>query len=384
MQEIYLDNSATTKPLDTVIEVMMEYYKNKYGNPSSMHKMGIQAEKGIKTARREIATFLRVDEGEIVFTSGGTESNNIAIQGTINRNKKRGNHIVTTTIEHPSVLNVFKNLETQGYKVTYLKVDHEGKIDLEELRSVVKAETILVSIMMVNNEIGTIQPIEEISKIIKENNNQCIFHVDGVQAFGKVLCYPKRMGIDLFTMSSHKVHGPKGVGALYKRKDLLMNPIMLGGGQEIGMRSGTENVPGIVGMGKAVEHLNRNFLKDANFLCQLRESAKNKILREAEGVSINGSIDEFAPHILSISLENIRGEVLLHSLEQDNIYVSTGSACSSKKKGSHVLKNIGLSDSLIDGTLRISFSVLNTEEEVDFLVQSLKKHVSLLRKIIGR
>ncbi len=386
MREIYLDNSATTKPLNNVVKIMMEYYQHKYGNPSSMHKMGIEAEKGIKFARKEIAKFLKVEEEEIIFTSGGTESNNMAIQGVVNRNKKRGNHIITTTIEHPSVLNIFKDLEKRGFEVSYLSVDKKGRINLEEIKSLVRKDTILVSVMMVNNEIGTIQPIKKIGKIIKENNSQCVFHVDGVQAFGKVPCYPKNMNIDLFTISSHKIHGPKGVGALYKRRDLLIDPIILGGGQEVGIRSGTENVPGIVGMGKAVENLNKNFEKNIKFLRLLRQRAKEKISEKIKNVSINGptNLEEIAPHILSVSFENIKGEVLLHSLEQDGIYVSTGSACSSKKKGSHVLKGIGLPDTFIDGTLRISFSILNKEEEVDILVESLKKYVDLLRKIIRR
>ncbi|RBP46631.1 cysteine desulfurase family protein [Garciella nitratireducens] len=386
MREIYLDNSATTKPLNEVVKAMMEYYEVKYGNPSSMHRMGVEAERGLKFARKEIAKFLKAEEKEIIFTSGGTESNNMAILGTVNHNTKKGNHIITTTIEHPSVLNVFKNLEKKGFEVSYLSVNHQGKINLEELQSLIRKDTILISIMMVNNEIGTIQPIKEIGKIIKEKNNECIFHVDGVQAFGKIYCYPKSMNIDLFTMSGHKIHGPKGIGALYKRKDLQIDPIFLGGGQESTLRSGTENVPGIVGMGKAVEKLNQNFEEKIKFLRNLREKAKEKILREIENVSINGPtyLEETAPHILSISFENIKGEVLLHSLEQEGIYVSTGSACSSKEKGSHVLKNIGLSDKFIDGTLRISFSILNTEEEIDFLVEELKRYVKLLRKIIRR
>jgi cysteine desulfurase len=387
MGEIYLDNSATTKPFDSVIEVMMDYYKYNYGNPSSMHKMGIEAEKGIKKARREIANFLKVEETEIIFTSGGTEGNNVAIKGLLNRNKRKGNHVITTTIEHPSVSNIFKKLEKSGYEVSYLSVNSEGKISLEELKNTIRKDTILVSIMMVNNEIGTIQPIRDISNIIKLYNSDCFFHVDGVQAFGKIHCCPKELGIDLFTISSHKIHGPKGLGALYIDKDVLIEPLLLGGGQEVGIRSGTENVPAIVGMGKAVEIINKQFIDDIKYLYKLREKTKEQILDNIKGVYINGPDNqaETAPHILSVSFENIKGEVLLHYLEQDDIYVSTGSACSSKKKGqSHVLKSIGISKSLIEGTMRISFSIFNTEEEINLFIKALEKRVNLLRKIIRR
>lgn len=386
MKEIYLDNSATTKPLESVIEVMMDYHKNYYGNPSSMHKIGIEAEKGIKEARRIIANFLKVEETEIIFTSGGTEANNIAIKGILSRNKRKGKHIITTTIEHPSVLNVLNDLENKGYEVSYLNVNNEGKIDLDELKAIIREDTILVSIMMVNNEVGSVQPIKSIGKIVSKYDN-CFFHVDGVQAFGKIHCYPKEFGIDLFSISSHKIHGPKGVGVLYMCKNILVEPLLLGGGQEYGMRSGTENVPAIVGLGKAVEYIDKQLEKEMKLLCKLRDKAKQEILKTIKNVSINGpdNPEEIAPHILSVSFDHIKGEVLLHSLEQDSIYVSTGSACSSKKSvQSYVLKNMGISDSLIEGTLRISFSIFNTEEEIDLLVKALNKHINLLRKIIRR
>ena len=386
LNEIYLDNSATTKPYNDVIEIMLNYYKYDYGNPSSMHRMGINAEKGIKYARKEISNFLRVDESEILFTSGGTEGNNIAIIGAVNRNKRRGNHIITTMIEHPSVLNVFKHLENCGYEVTYLKVNKSGKISLEDLKSSIRQDTVLVSIMMVNNEVGTIQPIKDISKIVSQYRN-CIFHVDGVQAFGKINCFPKQLGIDLFTISSHKIHGPKGIGALYINKDIIIEPVIFGGGQEGGLRSGTENVPAIVGLGKAVEIINKNFSENSKSLHSLRNKMIKKILDNIDKVDVNGpeNIEEVAPHIISLTFANIKGEVLLHSLEQDNIYLSTGSACSSKRSGqSHVLKSMGFSNPMIDGTMRISLSILNTEEEIDTFVVSLKNHVNMLRKIIRR
>lgn len=386
MQEIYLDNSATTKPLESVIEVMMDYYRHYYGNPSSMHKMGIEAEKGIKEARRVIANFLKVEETEVVFTSGGTEANNIAIKGILNRNKKKGKHIITTKIEHPSVLNVLNSLEYKEYEVSYLNVNNEGEISLDELKAIIREDTILVSIMMVNNEVGTVQPIRSIGEIISKYDN-CFFHVDGVQAFGKVHCYPKELGIDLLSVSSHKAHGPKGVGVLYMRKNILIEPLLLGGGQEYGMRSGTENVPAIIGMGKAVEYIDKQLEKKMKLLYKLREKGEKEILKTIKDVYINGphNPEKTAPHILSVSFDNIKGEVLLHSLEQDNIYISTGSACSSKKNvQSYVLKNMGISDSLIEGTMRISFSIFNTEEEIDSLVESLNKHINLLREIRRR
>ncbi|MCR1897792.1 cysteine desulfurase [Irregularibacter muris] len=387
MQEIYLDNSATTRPLDDVIEIMVEYYKNEYGNPSSLHKKGIEAERGIKYARKEIADFLKVGENEIVFTSGGTEGNNIAIRGTVIRNKRRGKHIITSTIEHPSVLNVFKALEKEGFEVSYLPVNHQGQINLEELKGTLRKDTIFVSMMMVNNEIGTIQPIKKIGRIIKEHNPQCIFHVDGVQAFSKVPCYPKEWAIDLLTISSHKIHGPKGVGALFINKNILLSPLTIGGGQESGLRSGTENVPGIVGLGKAVESLKDQFNEKRSYLYDLREKTKYRIIHEIPQAVINGpdSPEEVAPHILSVSFKDIKGEVLLHSLEQLGIYVSTGSACSSKDKGqSHVLKNIGLSKDLLMGTIRISFSSYNTIEEMETFIKILKENIVTLRRIIGR
>lgn len=386
MQELYLDNSATTRVYDDVIGIMMDYHRNKYGNPSSLHRMGIEAEKGVKNARDILAKFLNVEEKEIIFTSGGTEGNNMAIMGVINRHRRKGKHIITSKIEHPSVLNVFKELEKADFEVNYLDVDDKGLIDLEQLEACIKNDTILVSIMMVNNEIGTIQPIQQIGKVIKKRNKDCIFHVDGVQALGKIHCNPKEMGIDLLTMSSHKLHGPKGVGALYIDNRIPIHPIIFGGEQETGLRSGTENVPGIVGFGKAIEIIGDHFEENMTYLYQLRETTRRRILEEIDHFRINGSDNdqEIAPHILSVSFKWIKGEVLLHFLEQDGIYVSTGSACSSKRKGSHVLSNVGLDDGYIDGTIRISFSVFNRENEIDYLLTSLKNHVERLRKIMRR
>lgn len=387
VKEIYLDNSATTKPSSEVLEGMIQYYKQYYGNPSSLHKKGIEAEKGIKHTREIITNFLGMNDGKFVFTSGGTEANNLAIKGFVHRNKVKGNHIITTSIEHSSVLNVFKDLEDQDFRVTYLNADNKGRISLEELRNEICEDTILVSIMMVNNEIGTIQPIKEISSIMKEKGNKCKLHVDGVQAFGKIPCNMEELDVDFFTISAHKFHGPKGVGGLFIKKKTLIYPQIIGGGQENDLRSGTENVPGIVGMGVAIEGVKDNLKNNMNYLYDLREKILKGILDEIPHVKINGPKNklEIAPHILNISFEGIRGEVLLHSLEQDSIYVSTGSACSSKDRDkSHVLKNIGLSKNLIEGTIRISLSTYNTEDEVKVFINKLKKHVKNLRNIFGR
>lgn len=387
MEEIYLDNCATTKPFDEVIEIMLKYYKEEFGNPSSLHRKGINAENGIKYARGQIASMLSVEKNEIYFTSGGTESNNLAIKGVVERNNRFGKHIITSTIEHPSVLQVFKELENKGYNVSYLEVDKNGIINLNKLKELMTKETIMVSIMKVNNEIGTIQPIEDISNIIKNINPKCILHVDGVQAFGKIPCSPKVEGIDLFTISAHKIHGPKGIGAIYINKAIKIFPQVKGGGQERDLRSGTENVPGIVGFGKAVEITKSNFDKLILNLRKSRNLVKNKISTSIADCIINGPKEDYktSPHILSVSFKDIKGEVLLHSLENSGIYISTGSACSSNKKNSnYVLKNISLDNKYITGTIRISFSDFNTEEQLNYFTDNLYNNVKMLRKIIGR
>ncbi|MTI71756.1 MAG: cysteine desulfurase [Firmicutes bacterium] len=384
--EVYLDNSATTKPRDKVIEEINRILTKDYGNPSSLHRKGLEAEKNIKSARKNISNYLRVREDEIFFTSGGTESNNLAIQGLINKNSKNGNHIITTKIEHPSVLNIFKHYENKGFDVTYLNVDRYGFIDLKELENAISDDTIFISIMLVNNELGTIQPIKEISNLIKTRKRDIKIHVDGIQAFGKIEFNINNLDIDTFSFSSHKIHGPKGVGGLYARKDVKLAPIFYGGNQERGIRSGTENVAGIVGLGKAVDIINHNFELENLKLKKLKNYFIEKIKLSINNIKINSKMDNsFAPHILNISFKGVKGEVLLHYLENDNIYVSTGSACSSNNKGkSHVLKTIGLKDNLIDGTVRFSFAYTNTEEEIDYVITKLKKSVEEIRKITMR
>ncbi|WP_077366889.1 cysteine desulfurase family protein [Anaerosalibacter sp. Marseille-P3206] len=383
---VYLDNSATTRPRDEVIEEMNYMLKICYGNPSSLHHLGFQAEKKVEEARKRIANFLKVRNDEIYFTSGGTESNNIAIQGLINKYSRQGNHIITTKIEHSSVLNIMKHYEEEGFKITYLDVDEEGVIDLNQFEECLDDSTILVSIMLVNNEIGTIEPVTQVREIMNKKNSKALLHIDGIQAFGKIPLDLARWNVDTFSFSGHKIYGPKGIGGLYVKKNILLNPIIFGGNQEEGLRSGTENVPGIVGMGKAVEIIDSNFKSESKSVFQLKKYFVERIKEEISNIRVNSLIDDkFSPYIVNISFLNVRGEVLLHYLENKEIYVSTASACSSHGKGkSHVLQAIGRNDNEIEGTLRFSFSYSNTKEEIDYVVEELKKSIDEIRKITMR
>ena len=381
--EIYLDNSATTKPYQEVVDKMVLALTTQYGNPSSIHKKGIEVEREIKEIRRNIARSLGAKENEIYFTSGGTECNNTIIRSVARLNKKTKNHIISTVIEHPSVLDTLKDLESEGFEVTYLPVDKDGKISIEDLKNAIKKETILVSIMHVNNEIGTIQPIEEIGKYLKSLDEKIYLHVDAVQSYAKIKFRPSRYNIDFMTVSGHKFHGPKGIGFMYIKENSKLKPIITGGGQESSVRSGTENVPGIYGLGKAVEIMNKDLDSKIEKIENLKNLLKEKILKNIDGVKINSPEDGVC-HILNVSFENIRGEVLLHFLEQKNIYVSTGSACSSKKKGSHVLNAIKLTPDEIEGAIRFSLSDFNTEEEILETVKVLKDSINDLRMIIKR
>lgn len=386
IMEIYLDNSSTTKPRDEVIEEMTFMLKTCYGNPSSLHRMGFDAEKKVKWARNIIADFLKIRSEELFFTSGGTESNNLAIQGIINKNLRCGNHIITSNIEHPSVLNIFKNYENRGLRVTYLDVDKDGIIDLDELEESIDDETILIALMLVNNEIGSIEPVEKVKKILTRKRSKAFFHVDGIQAFGKIPLHLKEWGIDSFSFSGHKIHGPKGIGGLYLNKDVILNPLIFGGGQERGIRSGTENVPGIVGMGKAVEILNNEFFETREKVMELKKYFIGRLKNEISDIKINSGVDErFSPFILNVSFMGIRGEVLLHYLEEKGIYISTGSACSShSKEKSHVLKSIGLKDREVEGTVRFSFSAMNTKKDLDYTLDVLKDSLEEIRRITKR
>ena len=338
VMEIYLDNAATTKPRKEVVDAMLRALEREYGNPSSLHKKGMEVERQIKKARRTVAKALGVAEQEIIFTSGGTEANNLAIRGMIDAYKRIGDHIITSAIEHKSILGIFNLLEKQGFKVTYLDVDKKGFICTEQLKDAINDDTVLVSLMHVNNEIGSIQPIAEAGKIIKNINDRTLFHVDGIQSFGKIRFNLKDMEMDSFSISGHKIHGPKGIGALYIKKGIRISPLLIGGSQEMDIRSGTENVPGIYGLGEAVrltiEEQDRNMI----YLNELRDYTIDAFKNKIDGIHIiSENSDRFAPHIVNISFPGVRSEIMLHSLEQDGIYVSSGSACSSKKKEySHV------------------------------------------------
>lgn len=374
-KEIYLDNSATTRPFDEVIEYIGEISKNIYGNPSSLHTKGIEAEKLVRKARESIAGTLGVDSKEIYFTSGGTESNNLAIRGFLEANPRKGNHIITTTIEHPSVLEVFKYLAAKGYNVDYIDVDAKGVINLEQLRAKISKETALISMIYVNNEIGAVQPMEEIVRIKNSINRDTAIHLDAVQAYGKLPITPQKMGVDMMSVSSHKIHGPKGVGALYVGKPVKIKPIVFGGGQETLLRSGTENVPGICGFGLAAETIFKNLTQNHEKVAGLRQLFIKKLEEEMEDYRVLSS-EESLPYIVNISFANLKSEVLLHHLEEKNIFVSTGSACSSRKNiHSHVLRAIGLEGKYIDGAIRFSFSAWNTENDIEKTVEVLKEIV---------
>ena len=377
--EIYFDNSATTKPYDEVAAAVFDTMKNNYGNPSSLHKLGIEAERAVKQAKERVAAALKVSPNEIFFTSGGTESDNIAILGVAKAS--RGRHIISTPLEHPAVLNTLSELESRGYHVDYAPVGKDGKVILSEFKKLIRPDTILVTAMLVNNEIGTIEPVAEMSRILKSKNPRAVFHVDAVQGFGKIPMTADILGADLISLSSHKIHGPKGMGALYIRKGTRLRPIMFGGGQQQGIRSGTENVPGIVGFGLAakiaVTDLNEKTAKMEKLKTRLRNEIKNSI----DNIMIN-TPENNAPHILNVSFGGVKAEVVLHSLEMQDIYVSSGSACSShKKEPSYVLTEIGVPRQMIDGSIRFSLSEFNTEEDVDTTVEVLKKIIPRLRKL---
>lgn len=379
--EAYFDNSATTRCTQAAVDVMQKALLEDYGNPSSLHMKGVTAENYIKTATAQIAKILKVSEKEILFTSGGTESNNLALIGTAIANQRAGRHIITTAIEHASVYNPLIFLEEQGYEVTYLPVDHEGRISLDELEAAVREDTILVSMMHVNNEIGTIEPVEEAAARVHAKNPRTLFHVDAIQSFGKLRIYPKRMGIDLLSVSGHKIHGPKGVGFLYVKDKTKICPIIHGGGQQRDMRSGTENVPGIAGIGVAAAQIYENFDEKIDALYELREYLVAG-MQAFDGVTINGASGRAAaPHIVSVSFAGIRAEVLLHALEDRQIYVSTGSACSSNHPAiSGTLKAIGVKPELLDATVRFSLSVDSTKEEADYVLAQLAELLPQLRR----
>lgn len=390
--QVYLDNSATTRPYDEVIDLMAENMRSNFGNPSSLHSLGFSAEKSLKKARMQLAGLMKVDEHDVYFNSCGSEANNTAIFGAVNARKKEGNKIITSKIEHPCVLEPMKSLERQGYNVVYLDVDEKGLISLSQLENELDENTILISIMAANNEIGTVQPIAEIGRLKtefnKKRNKRLFFHTDAVQALAK-LEIPVN-DVDLMTVSAHKIHAPKGVGALYIKEGISVQPFILGGGQEKGFRSGTENMPGIVGFGKAAEIASVNMKSRVANMLELRSFLIEGIKSNIKDIKINGADEsnfDFVagsclPSILNISFLGTRAEVLLHTLEQSEIYVSTGSACSShKKQKSHVLTAIGAKDKGIESAIRFSLSEFNTQEQIEFVVEKLTQAVAKMRKL---
>ena len=383
--EAYLDNSATTRCSEGAAAIVMKVMREDFGNPSSMHTKGVEAEHYIREAKDFFARNLKVDEKEIYFTSGGTESNNLALIGSAMANKRSGNHLITTSVEHASVDNPMKYLEEQGFEVTYLPVDQDGIVSLEALKEALRPETILVSVMYVNNEVGAVQPVDEIAKLVKDYDSKIIFHVDAIQAYGKYRIWPKKEGIDLLSVSGHKIHGPKGTGILYVNSKLKIHPMILGGGQQKGMRSGTENVPGIAGLAEAAKECYENLDEKIDRLYALKERFVKQI-EELDDVTVNGRTGrDSAPHIVSVSFRDVRSEVLLHALEEKGIYVSAGSACSSNKPAvSHTLKSMGVEKDLLGSTIRFSFCFETTEEETDYCVRELRELLPMLRRYVRR
>lgn len=378
--DIYLDNSATTKPYKEVIEEIARAMEEYYGNPSSLHKIGLASEKKLTETREFLAKTINTSKEEIYFTSGGSESNNLIIKGLV----KPGHHVITTVFEHHSVLMTYNELEREGVKVTYLNVDKNGQISLEELKNAICKDTVLVSIMHVNNEMGAIQDLEAIGRIIKENSSRAKFHVDAVQSYGKLDIDVKKMNIDLLTASSHKIHGPKGIGFSYIKKGIILRSLIIGGSQEGGFRGGTQNVPAIIGLKKAAEITFNNKEENNNHVEELKKYMVDR-LGEIDNIRINSPIgEEFSPYILNVSFNGIRAEVLLHLLEDNNIYVATGSACTSRTsavKGSYVIKSLGLRKEEIESAIRFSFSKFNTKEEIDRVIEVLKSSLKFLRRV---
>jgi cysteine desulfurase len=390
--EVYLDNSATTKVTEGVRDKLSKVMYEDFGNPSSMHRLGVKAEQHMKEATAIIASSLKVEPKEIIFTSGGTEANNLALIGTAMANKRRGNHIITTRIEHPSVHQTLVYLEENGFEVSFAPVDASGKLLKEKLFELIKENTLMVSIMYVNNEIGAVQDVAMLASELKNRKKDLMIHVDAVQAFGKYRIYPKREGIDLLTFSGHKIHGPKGIGVLYVSDKIKIHPTVFGGGHQKGIRSGTENVPGIAGIGQAVAELYQDFDGKISRLYRLKQRFLQEVSK-LEGVTVNGmpmectdafemeQLTKTAPHIMNVSFSGVRSEVFLHALEDKGIYVSSGSACSSHHPTpSATLTAIGLPKILMDSTLRFSMSEMTTEEEIEYTLEQIKQLLPTLRR----
>lgn len=384
MGVIYLDNAATTPVLPQVAEAMTELLLREFGNPSSLHRLGLDAEKRVEKARTAISQALSCQVEEVYFTSGGTEGNNLLLKGAVQARKRQGRHVLTTPVEHPAVLDTLQALhQTGSIELELIPVDQDGIVILSELEKRLRNDTILVSVMMVNNETGSIQPIEDIARILKNRKSPCLFHVDAIQGAGKLPTDVSKMQVDLMTVSAHKLHGPKGSGAVYIRKDVQIPPLLHGGGQERGIRSGTENVPGIVGFGVAVEHARSVRDEALERVKRLKQMAWEMVKEKIPEAHLNGSLERTSPYILNMGFPGVRGEVLVHYLEADGVYVSTGSACSSRKRiVSHVLEAMGVPEPVADGSIRVSFSHLTTEQEVELFVGALTKSLSELRRLM--
>ncbi len=384
--DVYLDNSATTKVFPEAIKEMNNVMEEIYANPSSLHRRGKEAERILTSARQNVAELLGVKSQDIIFTSGGTESNNMAVLGTARRLRKRGKHVITTSIEHSSILQPFEILSKEGFDVTHIQPDKDGLIDPLEVNKAVREDTILVSIMHINNEIGSIQPLSHISTAIKNKKPGCIFHVDAVQSFTKLPLFPEEQGIDSLSISAHKFHGPKGVGALYLNNNVLLEPLFYGGGHERELRPGTENTPGIAGMSLAAKLSFENRKNNINRLYNLKEKLISYVTEKHPFTRVNGPTgDKGAPHIINLSFPSLKGEILQHALEDLNIYVSTGSACHAKSKNSepsHVLQALGLDQAAMDGAIRISLSIMNTEEDIEYTAEKIVDSVKELKVLI--
>jgi len=379
--EVYLDNAATTRVSLNAAQAMMRMLTEDYGNPSSLHNKGFVAEKAVEESRSIIAGAMKVSKNELFFTSGGTEANNMVIHGVVEAYKRSGKHILISDIEHASVKDSAFHFEELGYEVESIPVNHQGYIDSDTLTSMVREDTILVSIMHVNNEIGTIQPMEALLGAVKAKNSDTVFHVDAIQSFGKIHLYPSRLGIDLMTVSAHKIHGPKGAGALYVSPKVRLIPLVYGGDQQKGVRSGTENVPGIVGFGVAAKEAYEQMDERKATISDIRQYCAESLLSKIENIEINSDLENGAYHILNIRVVGVKSEVLLHTLEEAGIYVSTGSACSSNKKHhSSTLQALGQNKDATDQAIRLSFCKDNTREEIDYLVEQMVKVVPMLRR----
>lgn len=383
--EAYLDNSATTRCYKEVADLVYKMMLEDYGNPSSMHQKGVEAETYVREAKERIAKTLKVNEKEILFTSGGTESNNLALIGGAMANRRVGNRIITTAVEHPAVSAPMQFLKEQGFDLVVLPVDGQGVVKMDALKEALTPDTILVSTMYVNNEIGAVEPVEEIGKLVHENCPKALYHVDAIQAFGKYRIFPKKAGIDLLSVSGHKIHGPKGVGFLYINEKARIVPQILGGGQQNGMRSGTDNVPGIAGLGLAAKMSYEQFEEKIAHMYERKQQLVEG-LEKIDGVIVNGMpVLEGAPHIVSASFLGVRSEVLLHTLEDRGIYVSAGSACSTHKRaGSPTLTALGMKKAQMETTVRFSFEEENTKEQIDYCLQVLQEVLPMLKRFTRR